>query len=259
MNEVVKYEIRDGIVWLRLDRPEKLNALNLEGWNGITDGLARAAVESRAPVVLTGTGRAFCAGDDIASFEILSKDSSLAEEFFLKGLYRAIEAIITHPTPVIAAVNGLAHGGGLELVAASDLAVSAESAEFCIPEGRIGAFAAVFVGLAPTLLGFKEANDFAYRMARLLPQDALQLGLVNSVVPDAQLGIAVDKLVREILAGSPDSISSTKRFLAAEARERGLPRVKAALQSLVDDVLNTPDLAEGTNAFLEKRRPVFDR
>jgi enoyl-CoA hydratase/carnithine racemase len=107
------------------------------------------------------------------------------------------------------------------------------------------------------MFSYKGANAFAYRMKPLCPQEALDFGLVNSVVPDVELEASVNELVREILAGSPDSIAFTKRFLAAEARESGLPRVKAALQALIDDVLSTEDLSEGTSAFLEKRQPVF--
>jgi enoyl-CoA hydratase/carnithine racemase len=257
MEEQVTYETRDGIVWLTLSRPSKLNSLTLAGWRGIADGLARAAEESPAPVVLTGAGSAFCAGDDIPSFNRVSTDRRRAEEFFVDGLYGTIEAIVTHPTPVIAAVNGIAYGGGLELVAAADLAISAASARYSIPEGRLGVFAAVFGGLAPTMFGYKQANAVAYTMPVLTPADALALGLVNTVVPDADLNAEVNDLIRDMLASSPQSLSQTKRLLSAEARERGLPRVKASLQTLVDDFLGTENVVQGTNAFVEKRRPDF--
>jgi enoyl-CoA hydratase/carnithine racemase len=94
-------------------------------------------------------------------------------------------------------------------------------------------------------------------MKPLCAQEALDFGLLSSVVPDPELESSVNELVREILSGSPDSITCTKRYLAAEARENGLPRVKAALQTLIDDVLDTDDLSEGTSSFLEKRQPVF--
>lgn len=257
MNSVVTYELRAGVVWLTLNRPEKLNALTLEGWDGITAGLARAAEESRAPVVITGSGAAFCAGDDISSFASLGEDAELAEEFFMRGLYGTIEAIICHPTPVISAINGIAYGGGLELVVASDLAISAESARFCIPEGKLGVFAAVFGGLAPTMFGYKAANAFAYSMAALSPDEARELGIVNQVVADADLEHAVNRMITAMMAASPESIAHTKRFLSAEARERGLPRVRASLRSLVDDLLGTDHVTEGTTAFLEKRPADF--
>lgn len=257
MSQMVKYENRDGVAWLTLDAPARLNALDLDGWNGITAGLQRAAQETRAPVVITGTPRAFCAGDDISTFATLRADRELAEVFFLQGLFGTIEAIVTHPTPVIAAVNGIAYGGGLELVAASDLAVAGSSARFCIPEGRIGAFATVFVGLAAEQLTTKRANAFAYTMQPLDPAEAERLGLINEVVPDDELVAAVDRTVAQVRQGSYDSIVQTKRFLTEHLREHSLPRVRRALRALVDDVLPTGDLAEGTQAFLDKREPEF--
>lgn len=254
---MIGYEVRDGVAWITLDAPQRLNALDLDGWNGITAALARAADETRAPVVLTGTGRAFCAGDDITSFASLRQDRDAAVEFFIDGLYRTIESIVLHPTPVIAAVNGIAYGGGLELVAASDLAVGAESSRYCIPEGRIGAFATVFVGLAPTMLGHKPMGRFAYTMEPLAAPEALSLGLISDIAEDAQLTAAVARTVAAIQAGSYDSVVQTKRFLTARLREEALPQVRAALMALVDEVLPTPDLAEGTTAFLEKRTPEF--
>lgn len=254
---MIAYEVRDDVAWITLNAPERLNALDLGGWNGITDALARAAEETRAPVVLTGAGRAFCAGDDIRSFGSLRADREAAREFFLAGLYRTIEAIVLHPTPVIAAVNGPAYGGGLELVAASDIAIGASSSSYCIPEGRIGAFATVFVGLASTVLPLKQAARFAFTMQPWTPAEALSRGILSDTVDDAGLRARVDETVAEIRRGSYDSSVQTKRFLTAEVREVGLPRVFAALNALIDEVLPTRDLAEGTEAFLAKREPEF--
>lgn len=254
---MIGYEVREGVAWITLNAPERLNALDLDGWHGITDALARAAEETRAPVVLTGSGRAFCAGDDIRSFAALREDRDAAIEFFIGGLYRTIEAIVCHPTPVVAAVNGIAYGGGLELVAASDLAVGAASSTYCVPEGRIGAFATVFVGLAPTVLPHKGTGRFAYTMEPLSAAEALDLGLISHVSPDEQLVSEVDRTVAAIREGSYDSFVQTKRFLTERVRREALPQVKAALLTLVDDVLPTPDLSEGTSAFLEKRQPEF--
>lgn len=254
---MIDYEVRDGVAWITLNAPHRLNALDLDGWTGITAALARAAEETRAPVVLTGTGRAFCAGDDINSFASLRDDRDAAETFFIDGLFRTIEAIVTHPTPVIAAVNGIAYGGGLELVMASDLAIGAASSRYCIPEGKIGAFATVFVGLASSMLGHKAGGRFAYTMEPLDAPAARDLGLVSDIAEDADLTESVLRTVDAIRAGSYDSYVQTKRFLTHGVRENALPQVRAALLALIDDVLPTHDLAEGTTAFLQKREPEF--
>lgn len=256
MSDGVVQEERNGVTWLRLDRPP-VNTLDLPAWTAITSALRRAAEESPYPVVITGTGRAFSAGDDITEFSALRKDRAFAETFFLEGLFGTFTAVVEHPTPVIAAVNGLAYGGGLELVAACDLAVAVESATFCIPEGRLGAFAGGFAGLAPTLLPYKAANDFALRMARFGAEDARRLGLISTVVPEDALNIEVERMVVEMTRASPGSLVATKRFLASRAREEGLPRMYEALRLFVDHYLSSPEVAEGEAAFLGKREPDF--
>lgn len=252
----VTYEDRSGTAWIVIDRPAKLNALDLDGWNGITDALERAAVELPGPVVLTGTGRAFCAGDDIATFQEHTT-RQLAHDFFIGGLLRTIEAIATHPYPVIAAVNGLAVGGGCELVLVSDLAIAAESARFALPEGRIGAWPTVQVGVAAHESGRKLANEMAFEMSWVPASDAPRFGLVNRVVADEDLENEVRQTVGRIRAASPHAQRQTKRFLNEELVATGLPKVRRALEALVDETLPTHDLREGTQAFLDKRQPAF--
>lgn len=252
----VRYERRAETPWVVIDRISKLNALDLEGWHGITAALARAAEEAPGPVVLTGTGRAFCAGDDIATFaEHTTRER--AHDFFINGLYRTMEAIATHPYPVVAAVNGLAIGGGCELVLVSDLAIAAESARFALPEGRIGAWPTVQVGVASHESSRKRANEMALEMDFVPADKAPEFGLVNRVVPDAELEHEVEATVARISAGSLHAQRQTKRFLNEDLVQRGLPKTKRALEALIDETLPTHDLQEGTTAFLEKRQPQF--
>lgn len=252
----VRYEVREGTAWVVIDRPDKLNALDLDGWHGITAALARAAAEAPGPVVLTGTGRAFCAGDDIATFQEHTTRER-AHDFFIGGLLGTMQAIATHPYPVVAAVNGLAVGGGCELVLVSDLAVAAESARFALPEGRIGAWPTVQVGVAAHESGRKLAAEMALEMAWVPASDAPRFGLVNRVVPDGDLEREVVETVARIRAASPQAQRLTKRFLNEELVTTGLPKVRRALEALIDETLPTCDLQEGTRAFLEKRRPTF--
>lgn len=253
----VGYEVREGTAWIRIERPEKLNALDLSGWHAITDHLARAADEVPGPVVLTGTGRAFCAGDDIATFQEHATPEQ-GMDFFIGGLYRTVEAIAAHPYPVIAAVNGLAFGGGCELVLVCDLAVAADDATFSLPEGRIGAWATIAVGVAPHVTGRKAFGELAYEMGRLDAEEARRMGIVNRVVPAAGLEEEVAATVGRIRTASPHAIRMTKRFLNEELVGAGLPKVRRALTALVEETLPTHDLREGTAAFLEKRAPIFD-
>lgn len=253
----VGYEVREGTAWIRIERPEKLNALDLSGWHAITGHLARAADEAPGAVVLTGSGRAFCAGDDIATFQQHATPEQ-GMDFFIGGLYGTIEAIALHPYPVIAAVNGLAYGGGCELVLVSDLAIASADAAFSLPEGRIGAWPTVGVGVAQHVSGRKLAGELAYEMPRLDAEEARRFGIVNRVVPPMDLEDEVRATVERIRAASPHAIRQTKRFLNEELVAVGLPKVRRALTALVEETLPTHDLLEGTAAFLEKRTPVFD-
>lgn len=252
----VTYETREGTPWIRIEREEKLNALDLPGWHGITEQLRRAADEVAGPVVLTGTGRAFCAGDDINTFqEHATVEQGM--EFFIGGLFGTIEAIARHPYPVIAAVNGLAVGGGCELVLVSDLAIATEAATFALPEGRIGAWPTVQVGIAQHETHRKLANEMAYEMRRLTATEAQRFGVVNRVVSADDLEAEVTATVVRIKKASPHAIRMSKRFLNEELVNVGLPKVRRALTALVEETLPTHDLEEGTSAFLAKRQPEF--
>ena len=252
----VRYERRGDTPWVVIDRAAKLNALDLDGWQGITEALTRAGEEAPGPVVLTGTGRAFCAGDDIATFQEHTTRER-ARHFFIDGLFGTMEAIATHPYPVIAAVNGLAIGGGCELVLVSDLAIAAESARFALPEGRIGAWPTVQVGVVAHESGRKRANEMALEMDFVPAARAPEFGLVNRVVPDAELEREVQATVARISTGSLHAQRQSKRFLNEELVQRGLPKTKRALEALIDETLPSHDLQEGTTAFLEKRQPQF--
>lgn len=245
------------VTWLTLDRPERLNALDLDGWRGLRKGLDDAARDPGCRVVaVTGEGRAFCAGDDVAVFSAFA-DRDEALDFFVGGMLPALEAIVRHPKPVVAAVNGLAFGGGFEIVALCDLAVSASTATFGLPEGKIGAWATVFVGAAPALATLKQTKALALAMRTLSADEAREAGLVNEVVEPAALRARVEAVAQDMLAASPHALEATKRACNAWLASEGLARIRANLESLVRETLFTPDLLEGTLAFTEKRPPTF--
>jgi enoyl-CoA hydratase/carnithine racemase len=178
----------------------------------------------------------------------------------MRGLYRGslrlFDAVRNHPRPVIAAVNGAAAGGGNELVVACDLAIAAESATFGQTGPRVGS--APVTGATNVLgvqIGEKRAKEMALLCRRYTAAQALELGLVNAVVPDAELAAAVDAVVAELAALSPRyleiaKVSSNIWWNAArDSFTNGLGMLVQAIGS--------PDMAEGAQAFLEKRRPRF--
>ncbi|MQA87949.1 MAG: hypothetical protein GEV03_25815 [Streptosporangiales bacterium] len=253
----VRYE-RDGAIgWVRLNRPEKLNALDAAGWVALREAVEEAGRDPGCGVViLTGEGRAFCAGDDVQEFLRLT-DVETAREFFLEQMFPALEAIVRCEKPVITAVGGLAYGGGCEIALLSDITVAAEGATFCLPEGRLGVWATVFAGAAPSLVGVRTAKWLALSMRQLDAHGALRWGLAAEVVPDAELLDAARALAADILRAAPSAIAFTKKFLNRHLVEQGLRDVRHALETLVLYSMGSAEVAEGSAAFVEKREPRF--
>jgi enoyl-CoA hydratase len=246
----------DTVRVLTVDRPDKLNALDRATLQALDDAFAAAADDAgiRA-VVLTGSGpRAFVAGADIAEMNGLSAIE--AREFSLLGqrLMRRIERL---PKPVVAMVNGYALGGGLELAMACHLRIAAEGAKLGQPE--------VNLGLIPGFGGTQRLLRLAGRAAALelcltgAPVDAaraLQLGLVNRVVPAAALEAETMKLAAQLAAAAPLALRGVLDAVVlggACAIEEGLQFETAQFALL----FASEDMREGTAAFLEKRRPQF--
>lgn len=251
MTDSVLVDQRGEATWITLNRPERRNAYDPEMAEAIVDALD-GATRSRA-VVITGVPGSFCAGGALATL-------SEPDVTTMRGLYRSslrlFDAIRTCPRPVIAAVNGPAAGGGNELVVACDLAIAAESATFGQTGPRVGS--APVTGATNVLgvqIGEKRAKEMAFLCRRYSAAQALELGLVNSVVPDEELVAAVEAMVAELAALSPRYLEITKVSsniwwnAARDSFTTGLGMLVQAIGS--------PDMAEGAQAFLEKRQPRF--
>lgn len=242
---------RGEAVWITFDAPERRNA-----FDPAMAATAVAALEdstSARAVVITGAPGGFCAG---GALDLLGTPT-LPE---MRGLYRMslqlFDAVRHHPRPVIAAVNGAAAGGGNELVVACDLAIAAASATFGQTGPRVGS--APVTGATNVLgvqLGEKRAKEMAFLCRRYSAEQALELGLVNQVVPDDELVAAVDAVVDELAALSPRyleiaKVSSNVWWNAAR------DNFMSGLGMLVQAV-GSEDMVEGATSFLEKRRPSF--
>jgi enoyl-CoA hydratase/carnithine racemase len=253
----LRYRTEANVGWIVLDRPQQLNALDRDGWRQLRDALLHADADDACGVIaITGEGRAFCAGDDIKVFQEL-RSAELARDFFLNGMFPALEAIVTVRKPVCAAVNGIAYGGGCEIVLLCDLAVAAQNARFSLPEGLIGAWPSIFVAVPPGGVASKAAKAFALSCESIDAATAKELGLVNAVAaPDALRG-EVTARAAAILRSSPHAIVETKRWLNRNLATTGLAAVRESLECFARTGCNTRDLLEGTRAFLDKRAPNF--
>ncbi|MGI5139072.1 MULTISPECIES: enoyl-CoA hydratase/isomerase family protein [unclassified Streptomyces] len=255
----VRHEVRDHVSFVVLNRPEALNALT----PGQRDRLIALLEEAdRDPeiraVVLTGTGRGFCAGADLrggaGGGERVTGD--VARTIRL-GAQRLIAAVLDCEKPVIAAVNGTAAGLGAHLALACDLVLAAESARFIevfvrrglVPDGG-GAY------LLPRLIGPQRAKELMFFGDALPAADAERLGLVNRVVPDGELDKAAREWAARLAAGPTRALALTKQLVNASL---GTERAAAfAAEAAAQEVnMTTQDAREGLTAFVERRSPEF--
>jgi len=250
-----------GVLTLTLNRPERLNSLDDALLEALLSGLrtAREDASVRA-VVITGAGRGFCAGADLVQSALRSGagvSSGAAVRAHLQEHYAPlITGIRELEKPVVAAVNGVAAGAGMSLALACDLRIAAESASFLQAFVRIGLVPdAGSTYFLPRLVGMARAMELAMLGERIPAAEALAVGLVNRVVPDASLASAAAELAGRLAEG-PRSLGLIKRalYLSSESDLRTQMAHEEDLQALA---AGTADFAEGVAAFLEKRPARF--
>lgn len=252
--EFITYEKSDQIGLITINRPERSNALHAAASREMRVAFEDFRDDPRLKVaILTGAGpKAFCAGYDLkAAAE--QGDRRPAESVPLGGITRDFVCW----KPIIAAVNGSALGGGMELVLASDIAVAADSAEFGLPEPRVGYVAVAggahrIVRQAP----LKHALGMLLTGRRIGAGEALRYGLVNEVVPAAELLAVARRWAGLILECAPLSVTASKQ-MAMEGLELPLDQAMSRSYTEYEKARRSPDFIEGPRAFAEKRKPVW--
>jgi 2-(1,2-epoxy-1,2-dihydrophenyl)acetyl-CoA isomerase len=250
---------REGIATLVLNRPERLNALNNELAAALNDALGRIAEDDAVHVVvITGAGRAFCAGGDLAA---IGKGRQGRETQELEPLLRAgMQAVLrmrTIPQPVIAAVNGPAAGAGMNIALAADIRIAAEEATFGQNFAKVGLFpdygGTYFL---PQLAGPAKAAELFYTGDMIDAKTALGLGIVNHVVAGAQLEAEVKLLAQKIALGPGVAIRAVKKVLFGSEKKELAQALEQEVQEQIRCYLSE-DCSEGIRAFFEKRPPKF--
>ena len=249
----------DAIAVLVMNRPDRLNALNNELATALNDALERIAKdESVRVVVLTGAGRAFCAGGDLA---LIGKGRAAGETQSLEPLLRSgMQAVLTMrvmPQPVIAAVNGAAAGAGMNIALAADIRIAAEEATFGQNFAKVGLFPD-FGGtyFLPQLIGPAKAAELFYTGDMVDAKTALRFGVVNHVVPATQLEAEVKTFAQKIAQGPPLAIRAVKKTLFGGEKEKLQEALEREVQEQIRCYLSE-DCSEGIRAFFEKRQPHF--
>jgi len=256
-----------GVAWLTLNRPERKNSVSPE----LRDELIAALDEARSDeevrcIVITGSGDAFCAGVDLSRSKVTSgaakgeqtrPDLRAIREAMKRGFQRVIRTIWELDKPVVASVNGVAAGGGAQLALVCDLVIASESARFI--EIFVKRGLAVDSGggwLLPRLVGLAKAKELVFFGDPISAPDALAAGLINKVVPPAELEAATREWAERLARGPTRSIGASKTLLnrALQTDLDAAFEEEATAQALVSQ---THDFAEGVRAFAEKRDPEF--
>jgi enoyl-CoA hydratase len=251
----VKYETKGQVGIITIDRPKALNALNsqvLDDLKEVLDGVDQQEIRC---LIVTGSGdKSFVAGADIAAMSTMSQAE--AEAFGKKGndIFRALEVF---PIPSIAAVNGFALGGGCELAMACDIRICSENAKFGQPEVGLG----IIPGFSGTvrlarLVGMGIAKQLIYTGKPIKADEALRIGLVNAVVPQAELMDKALELANQIAANAPLAVRAAKQCINAEY---DMPVDDAIVNesSAFGNCFATEDQKNGMKAFLNKEKYVF--
>ncbi len=260
MPELVLLSQAEGIATLTLNRPDKLNAFADDMRDALASALDRVAAQPDTRVlVVTGAGRAFCAGGDIQHMVRLKERNAAYEEFvpLLEAGREGISRLAALPIPVIAAINGPAAGGGLNLALACDLRIASDQATFGETFVRLGLHAdwggTYFL---PRLVGTSKAFELCWLGDMIDASEALRIGLVNRVVPHARLGEEVGAIAARLAAAPQASLRLVKQTLTAAAH-RSLAECMATEIEAQRLCWGTADVAEGTRAFVERRPPRF--
>ncbi len=256
---MLAFELRDGVAWITIDRPAQFNALDIGAMKELLAAVTRCSTDPAVrAVVITGAGeKAFCAGGDVASFAANAEDLRPLLLEMTANFHLAVSRMAWMAPPVIAAVNGVAAGAGVSLVAAADLAVAVENARFTSAYTQIGltpdGSSSYFL---TRILGPRRTLEFYLTNRTLSPQEALQWGLVNRVVAASEFQTEVEKLARALAAGPTRAYGGAKKLVQMGLNDTLESQMERETRMIVE-MGGSADGREGVRAFVEKRRPNF--
>jgi enoyl-CoA hydratase/carnithine racemase len=253
-SSAVLHDRRGPAFWITINRPDKRNAINAEVIAGIRAGYAAAHADPEVrAIVLTGAGdKAFCAGADLQpgkgfAFDVAKPSTDYAD--MLRDAHRAT-------LPAIARINGACMAGGMGLLCMTDLAVAADSALFGLPEVKVGVFPMQVLSLLQHLAPLRRVNEWCISGEPFGADEARDAGLVNHVVPAAELDAKTEWLVQRIVDKSPTAIRRGKYALRA-IEAMSFDQAIAYMESQIATLAMTEDAKEGMAAFNEKRKAVW--
>jgi len=258
--ETILTEVQGDIGVVTLNQPESLNALNVKLATEFHSGVSQLIEAGVRAVVVTGAGRAFCAGGNLREMQAIAHKEGRAEAFFdapLRLINSCILLIRQAKLPFIAAVNGPASGGGCNLALACDFVLAAESARFNQAFVKVGLTpdcGGTFI--LPRLVGWRRANELLMTGDVVDAKQALDMGMINAVVPDGELMDQAMKLATRLAQGPTAALGRVKELLEASASRDYAAQLELEREAQIESG-RTRDAAEGIAAFVEKRPPKF--
>lgn len=251
-------DVAEGVARVRLNDPESMNALSAPVAAELSSVLADLAENDEVRcLVLTGTGRGFCAGGDVQSFYDHRDDPEDVMRAVLDGLHGAVGRMLDAPFPTIAAINGVVAGAGMGVAMAADLAVAVDTAVFTMAYTGIGVSpdgSSTF--FLPRMIGSRRAMEMILTNTRLTATEAAELGLVNTIVPESEFEQTVDALARTLAAGPTRAYVRARALIQSSFRNDPVAQMDAEAEGILA-AGGTDDFYEGVTAFIEKRRPEF--
>ncbi len=246
------------IARLTLNRPDMRNAFDDTLIAALT-GAVQAAVDDPAVrvLLLTGAGKAFCAGGDLNWMRKMATLTDAENRADAAKLARMLHAIWSCPKPVVACVNGDAYAGGMGLVSACDIAIAADSAHFCLSETRLGLLPATISPYVLRAMGERAANRYFLTAERFDAATAFRLGLVHDVAPLADLAQRAEALCLALCDNGPGAVQASKRLVRDFAGREIDAALIADTVERISAVRSTDEAREGVGAFLEKREPSW--
>ena len=257
--QTLRYEVKDAIATLTLNRPDAYNALNLTLGRDLFHATLEADEDPGVRcIVVTGAGKAFCAGGDVKDFAEAGDRVGVVIKELTTYLHGAVSRLARTAKPVIMGINGIAAGGGMSFALAGDLVVAAESAKFTMAYSRIAASpdgsSSYFL---PRLIGLRRALELHYTNRVLTAREALDWGLVNRVHPDAEFPDALAGLARELAAGPTLAFGRAKQLFHQSTQESLETQMELEAQAIAASG-HTADFQAGVKAFAAKQ-PVSYR
>jgi 2-(1,2-epoxy-1,2-dihydrophenyl)acetyl-CoA isomerase len=252
------FDVHDSIARITLNRPDAANALNVEMSKDLMQASLRCSEDpSIRAVIITGTGRMFCAGGDLKSFAAQGENLAYHLKEVTAYFHAAVSRFTRMDAPVIAAVNGTAAGAGMSFACSCDFVLAAESARFTMAYTRAGltpdGSSTYFL---PRIVGLKRALELTLTNRLLSSQEACAWGIVTRVVPDANLLAEAEALAGQLATGATGALGAAKRLLHSGWNETLETQMELEAQAIATRA-HSADGREGINAFLEKRAPKF--